>query len=144
MSTRVVQSEHDAVVRASANTYSSKLAAGCRVSINPGCEHNFHLGPESNPRYPDVVVWRPTFPGANGGTVEVIEEIETAESVTETEADQWADYGTLFLGVFYLIVPRGSERQAASIIRRKRARVSQIWTYVTFGGNVTFESTNLL
>jgi len=139
-----VQSEHDKVVRASAGTYHSKVAEGCRVSVNPDGEHNFYLGPENNPIYPDVVVWKPSSPGANGGNVEIIEEIETAESVNETEADQWAEYGARFGGTFFLIVPSGSERQALTIIRRRRIRVSQIYTYALSGQNVSFENTNLL
>ena len=141
---RRFQSEHDKVVRASANTYGKKIAEGCQVGINPGSEHNVYLGGEGNPRYPDVVVWRPRSPGASSGTAEIIEEIETADSVTEAEADQWVDYGALFSGRFFLVVPAGWERHALSIVRKKGARVSQIWSYAMSGQNISFADSGLL
>jgi len=144
MSYRIRQSEHDRVVEASSNTYGSKLAEGRRVSVNPGSQHNFYMGDEKHPRYPDVVVWKPRYQGASGGNVEIIEEVETAESVTEAEADQWVDYGSFFPGTFFLIVPKGWERRALAIIRQRRARVSQIFSYLLSGQNVSFENTKLL
>jgi hypothetical protein len=144
MTTTSLKSEHDVVVRASANTYSRRVAEGCKVSVNPGGEHNFYMGGKDNPRYPDVVVWRPRSPGADGGAVEIIEEIETAECVNDDEAEQWVDYGNMFSGTFFLIVPKGTERRALSIIQKKRARVSQIYTYTLSGESVSFENTKLL
>lgn len=144
MARRRFQSEHDRVVQASAETYTKKIAEGFRVSTNPGSEHNVYLGSESDPRYPDVVVWKPQSPGGETGSTQIIEEIETADSVTEAEADQWVDYGRLFSGTFFLIVPRGVERQALAIVQRKKARVSQIYSYAMAGQSISFENTKLL
>lgn len=123
------QSEHDRVVIASSKTYGSMEANGSKVSINPDGEKNFWVGNESNPRYPDVAVWKPDSPGSNrASAVEVIEEIETEDSVTYAESAQWKDYAGLGI-IFRLIVPKDYVNMAVSIINSEGIGVSEIWYY---------------
>lgn len=111
------QSEHDAVVSASAKTYWEMQEKGYKVSINRGSEKNQYVGPDSNPRYPDIVVWMPEYTGAKGGRAAIIEEVETTDSITDSEAAQWKDYGSL--GVkFLLIVPKDYCMGALRLIQK--------------------------
>lgn len=121
-------SEHDRIVRASAATYGDMVNKGYKVSVNPGGEKKQIVGPEFNPRYPDVVVWMPDSFGSTKGKAAIIEEIETADSVTDSEAEQWKDYGSL--GVkFLLIVPKGYCEEALRLITKYTANVSELWYY---------------
>lgn len=132
------QSEHDTVVRESAKTYSDMVSKGCKVAINPDGEKNQRVGPESNPRYPDIIVWRPENPYSSSGKAEVIEEVETADSVTEEEAKQWKDYGSLGIK-FILTVPKGYAKEAARIVDAKSANVTEIWHYYSENGGIKFQ-----
>lgn len=132
------QLEHDTVVRASANTYGELQKKGYKVSINPGSTKNQFVGSELNPCYPDVVVWLPSTIGSTSGRPEIIEEIETAESITDKEAVQWKDYGSR--GVrFLLVVPKGYENDAIQIISRNSVKISELWRYYQESGQIKFE-----
>jgi hypothetical protein len=48
MTERFNQPEHDAIVRASANTYNQLVQQGYKVAINPGTEHNQFVGPSEH------------------------------------------------------------------------------------------------
>lgn len=134
------QGEHDAVVEASGRTYSSWSAKGYGIATNPGGSKNGFVGPPTNLRYPDVVLWRPVSPGANMGTVTVIEEIETEDSVTDTEADQWADYASLGVETFNLVVPVSKKAAALEIIRRRKiVGITRVQGYYVHQGHVSFE-----
>jgi hypothetical protein len=70
----------------------------------------------------------------------VIEEIETEDSVTEQEAEQWADYGSLGVATFNLVVPASCKDAALEIIRRKKIRgITRVQAYYTRNGRVEFE-----
>jgi|SRR3972149_1831574 len=131
------QSTHDNVVRTCLNTYRSLQEQGYKVDINPGSEKNRLVRP-SNPLYPDVVVWKPEYPGSTKGQAEIIEEVETSSSVTPSEASQWRDLGSL--GVkFILTVPQGSEDNARKIVNDEKVRLDELWNYrVDESGNVVF------
>ena len=130
------QSEHDAVVRASAETYTQLVQQGYRVAINPGSQQNQHVGGRN---YPDVIVWKPNPPpNQSSGTAVIIEEIETDESVNSVEAMQWSTYGALGVGKFLLIVPLSKVRDALSLVQAYRAGVSEIWSYEIRGGRYFF------
>ncbi len=131
------QTEHDRIVAASARTYSKLVLDGFQVAINPGGEKNRWVGPEQSPRYPDVIVWKPTSPGSTSGTAHRIEEIETDDSVTLAEAAQWRDYGALGIH-FLLVVPRGRAADAARLVDTERVNVNEIWTYSFPNGQVQF------
>lgn len=140
MATRPIakQSEHDDVVRASSRTYSKLQAEGYQVAINPDGEKNRSVGPPGNPRYPDVIVWKPKEPGSSSGTAKIIEEIETSDSVNEEEAKQWEDYAGLGVETFSLIVPKEKCAEAAEIVRKKAIKVTDIWYYETKGAGYSF------
>jgi hypothetical protein len=61
------------------------LAAELRVSTNPGKTRAVRVGPDDDPRYPDVVAWRADSDKGHRGSAEVIIEVETAETLTEDE-----------------------------------------------------------
>jgi hypothetical protein len=129
--------EHDRIVSASAATYGDMVSKGYKVSINPGGEKNQFVGPEFNPRYPDVVVWMPDSFGSTKGRAAIIEEIETADSVTDSEAEQWKDYGSL--GVkFLLVVPKRYCEEALRLIVKYEATVSEVWYYYYEYDNIKF------
>lgn len=138
MKRKTTQSEHDKVVRASANTYTEADARGFKVSINPNGEKNFVMGGEGNKQYPDVCIWKPSSPGSNSGDVSIIEEIETEESVTENEAEQWKDYASLGIQMFRLIVPKSKVSTAKQIVEKKKISVTEIWSYTITNGTISF------
>lgn len=132
------QSEHDRVVAASARTYGKLEQQGCQVFTNPGPQKNCAVG-GTRALYPDVVVVKPETPGSSRGTAVVIEEVETADSVTETEAKQWQDFATLGVGTFRLIVPTASTREALALVQRFRIAVNEVWGYFFEGVEVKFQ-----
>lgn len=135
--TTLDRSGHDRIVRASAATYGELVSKGYKVSINPGGEKNQFVGPEFNPLYPDVVVWLPDSFGSTKGEAAIIEEIETADSVTDLEAEQWKDYGNL--GVkFLLVVPKGYCVEALRLISQYQANVSELWYYYYENNDIKF------
>ena len=134
------QSEHDVVIEASARTFGQWQANGYVVSTNPDGKRRLPVGPADNPRYPDIVVWMPKYPGSTNGTAEVIEEIESEGSVTEQEADQWAGYASLSVSQFNLVVPRSKKADALLIIQKKRILgISKIQGYYFSQGRIYFD-----
>jgi hypothetical protein len=77
--------------------------------------------------------------GSTTGKATIIEEIETADSINDSEAEQWEDYGNL--GVkFLLIVPKGYCVEALRLITKYGAKVSEIWHYYfDYDNSVKFE-----
>lgn len=134
---KLTQSEHDVVVRASAATYSDLEKQGNKVTTNPNGQQNQKVGEDN---YPDVIVWKPSEENPNSGTAIVIEEIETEESVTESESIQWKKYAELGVSVFRLIVPLSKTQDAYTLIVTKKIKVSEIWSYeIKDDGRVTFQ-----
>ena len=114
---RTEQTEHDLVVEASASTFRKQ---GGSASTNPGSEKNTEVAG----LYPDVVAAK------RDGTI-VIEEIETASSVTQDECEnQWKPYCTLGY-TFNLIVPKNSEGLAQRLIRIRN--YSSIYRHILSG-----------
>jgi hypothetical protein len=134
------QGEHDAVVEASARTYADWSVKGFGVATNPGPSKNRFVGSADSPQYPDVIIWRPNSPGASTGVAKIIEEIETDDSVTGDEADQWADYASLGIETFNLVVPVSKKTAALEIIRRKRiVGITRVQGYQFQHGQVLFD-----
>ena len=141
MATRTIlnQSEHDRVVRASATTYGEWERKGYKVGINPGREKNFFAGSDLNPCYPDVVVWMPDYLGSTRGKASIIEEIETANSITDSEAEQWKDYGSLGIK-FLLVVPKRYCTETSHLVSKYNVNVFEIWYYYFgYDGEIKFE-----
>jgi hypothetical protein len=98
------QSEHDSVVRGLASIYESK---GFTVWTNPDGEKNRSF----DDRYPDVIV------KAKVNDVYYLFEVETADSVTQTEAEeQWADYDGVWTRCWYLAVPQEQADEAKRLL----------------------------
>jgi len=134
------QSEHDAVVSASARTYSGWTNKGFKVSVNPNGQKNQFVGKSESPLYPDVVVWEPHSSGSSSGKAHIIEEIETDDSVNEQEAGQWSDYGSMGISTFNLVVPASRKNDAVEIIRRKGiSGVTRVQGYYIRNGRIEFE-----
>jgi hypothetical protein len=105
-SKRTDQPLHDRVIEVVAD-HVRKL--GYLAGTNPGSEHNWAIGG----LYPDVIAMDEV-----SKQVSFIVEIETDDSVTEGESDQWASYASLG-HVFYLMVPKARLENAVSVCRRK-------------------------
>lgn len=88
------QSVHDRVIRAVAAAQ-TEYDAHC----NPGQEHNVFVTSPGQTVYQDLVVCR-----RGTTTVAHLVELEAAESVTDTEPGQWAQYAQ-GPGQFWLLVP---------------------------------------
>lgn len=120
----LLQSEHDLVVCASAETYPSTD----RVFTNPNGERNYSV----QGQYPDIVVLR-----SLGGYQEtIIEEIETEDSVNTIERErQWKGYACLGC-TFHLVVPRCMVAIARDLI--EGIDVDLLQWYVIVDGQVYF------
>jgi len=94
---------HDQVIKIAAS-YITKY----KVYTNPGSEKNASLGN----LYPDIILT-----DKNTNTVVFTIEVETAESVTESEADQWKQFSNLG-GTFYLMVPQNQRAEAERICKK--------------------------
>jgi len=136
--TAVSQSEHDRVVRAWAQILKKGFAGGCRVSTNPGSDRSAQVGHGSEPRFPDVVVWRAEAGDGRDGTAELIAEVETSDTLTDTEViSEWTGYARV-PAPFYLVVPEGFETKAIHLLRKTPVRVSQLWSYRIEGHEILF------
>lgn len=120
------QNDHDKAIKDIANhsRYTSKIGT---VFMNPGNEHNLSV----NDQYPDIGVYL-----SYQKKVAEIGEVETADSVDETEALlQWADYGKL--GVpFDLFVPSGSYTETSELVKKYSIKVREIVIYSYEAGRI--------
>lgn len=100
------QSEHDNAVRAAARIYRKK---GRVVSINPDGEQN----EDFNGYYIDVIARE-----SNSDTSAWLTEIETEDSVNETEAKgQWTDYDEAYKA-WHLAVPVSVKEKAETLLKK--------------------------
>ncbi len=105
------QSFHDRVVRELAHELGVK-DEDAEVCANPGSAKNCDVGG----LYPDVVVVRPIRGSRRRGGVEHIYEVETEDSVSETEAlRQWLPYSEIGVD-FTLVVPKRSVDDAMDLL----------------------------
>ena len=121
--TSTEQAIHDLVVRKSAAAYRDR---GGIAYTNPSTEKNRDV----YGLYPDVVAIE--YTGSR-----VIEEIETASTVTEDECKrQWTPYAKLGY-LFRLVVSSGKEGLAQGIVHQAQLSV-ELQTYSVNGGDVSF------
>lgn len=128
--TKSGQDIHDRVVKALGTLWRNSLDdATYQIHTNPGQQKNQSANSDN---YPDIVVTR-----RGTGTVACIDEVETSESVTESEAkDQWVRYGKLGIS-FDLTVERGSEGAADRLIQKHKVKVRSLWKWYDKNG-ITF------
>ena len=136
--TQSSQAEHDRVIEAWAQIASRRYAKDAQVSTNPGNQRRAQVGlAAEEPRFPDVLVWRSDAAAGRDGTAELVAEVETADSLNDEEASEWAAYGKL-PAPFHLVVPVGAEEETIRLVKKKAVRVSQLWSYEFVGGEVIF------
>lgn len=104
------QNEHDSVIQAAYNNL-DKL--NHRVYINPNQQKNTSI----NGHYPDLIITL-----ANDNNVKFIIEVETSDSINNTEVQQWRTYSQLG-GTFYLLVPYASKTIAEVLCRQNGIKV---------------------
>lgn len=98
------QTNHDKVVEDSAETYRESEESP-KVYTNPNGEKNRDISGE----YPDIIV-------IYNESLKVIEEIETENSVNETELEQWKTYSKLGTS-FQLVVPLETISMVENLIK---------------------------
>ena len=94
-------------------------------------------GFDGEPVYPDIVVLEQ---GRN--IVRMLAEVETADTVTDVEAADWAKYSEL-AHTFYLYVPSGHAQKAKDICKRRHIKVTGIRTWRNLVGEGTIEITEV-
>lgn len=110
------QEEHDKLVSEIAKKRFS-YKDGSVTYANPNGEKNFAV----DDQYPDIVV-------VKDETVQTIGEVETEETITENEAEQWETYATLN-DYFYLYVPKTKVADAKTIIENKKVGIKGLRSY---------------
>jgi hypothetical protein len=132
--TATSQSEHDRGLEAWAHIVVRRFSGDVQLGTNPGDLRRIQVGPDLEPRSPDVLVWRAETADGRDGTAELVAEIETSDALSKDEVAEWPAYGTL-PAPFHLVVPAGPEEQAIRLLKKKAVRVSQLWSYEVVGGN---------
>lgn len=138
MGNDLIQTEHDAIVAASASTYSQLVQQGYRVSTNFGSQHNQFVGTDKNRLYPDIIVWKPNENNPTTGTAIIIEEIEMEGSRLDLKVDNWKQLADLGISKFILLVAKNSSNVALNLIQSHQINVSEIWNYEKIGSNFYF------
>ena len=135
--------QHDKVVRASASSYNPEQlrGLGLQITLNLSNQKVRFLGEATNPVYPDVVIWRPDFPGSNTGQAVIVELIEN-DNFTHGGLSTWIRLANTIGVRFNLIVPIARLENARTIINSNRipnVRL-QTWKYDTNLGRYIFNT----
>jgi hypothetical protein len=115
------QNEHDLVIQAACNNLDK---INYRVYANPNQQKNTSI----NGQYPDIIITP-----ANDSTVKFVIEVETPDSVNNSEVSQWKTYSQLG-GIFYLLVPFAS-KATAELLCRQNGIKARFGTYRFLNGN---------
>lgn len=119
------QSEHDNVIKAAETKFRQFRNLNYSITTNPNQQHNLGIGKE-NPLYPDIIIRNIL------GEITSIIEVETEDSVTQTEAGiQWKEYANLGYP-FYLLVTEKSAIEARIICLNNKIQAKVI-TYRIVG-----------
>ena len=113
---------HNSVIQSLKNKLETD---GKYVVINPGTEENQggHIKRDGKYFYPDVIV-RPI----KGSKISEIYEIETEDTVDETEAEQWKIFNE-GSSDFYLVLPENSVNKTMAIINSKGFEIKDYFFY---------------
>lgn len=134
---------HDPVIRASASTYNPEELArlGLQITINLNNKKVRYLGEATNPVYPDIVIWRPDFPGSNTGQAVIVELIEN-QTFTHGGVGTWIRLANTAGVRFNLIVPLAQLQNARTIIVTNRILNIhlQTWNYDANSGRFIFNT----
>lgn len=102
---QITQSEHDSVIRTACENLDR---VNYRIYSNPNQEKNTSI----NGHYPDIIITT-----INDDSVKFLIEVETADSINNSESKQWKIYSHLD-GTFYLLVPHACLRQTVLLCRQ--------------------------
>jgi hypothetical protein len=116
------QNVHDLVIQ---TAYNSLDKINHKVYINPNQEKNTSI---DNIHYPDIIITE-----LNNSNVKFIIEVETEDSVIESEVEQWKTYSKL-CNSFYLLVPSNVRILAEQICVQNDIKV-RFGTYRFENGN---------
>jgi hypothetical protein len=105
----ISQNEHDNVIQAA---YNNLDKINHKIYTNPNQQKNTSI----NGNYPDIIITP-----ANDNTVKFTIEVETPDSVNNTEVNQWRTYSQLG-GIFYLLVPYASKNTAELLCRQNNIK----------------------
>jgi hypothetical protein len=121
-----IETVHDQVVGLVAQRWARAFV--CKVTVR--------AGPEPNPwadanQQCDIVGW---YVSSGGNTMEWMAEVETEESLADTEViDKWRR--AISRGIpFYLLVPRGTKELAIKLTQENALLVSCIYEFTFING----------
>jgi hypothetical protein len=121
------QMEHDSVIADRAGLWEGDNRCS-KTWTNPDGEQNASYELNGKKLYPDIIV---KLEDQNGIKI-VLEEVETADSVNQSEVQQWKDYAVLKKGFFNLLVPADEITEAKKLA--KGLAVSLVGYSKTAGG----------
>jgi hypothetical protein len=122
------QIEHDDAIRLIAQTEFDLYGRG--IYTNPGPEHNY----EVSGVYPDIVLT--TKRAIFSERVILVAEVETFDSVNESEVSQWKTYSQLGCN-FVLYVPIASKTEVVQLCRKFGIEPSELKWYSYLQGTLT-------
>lgn len=117
------QTLHDLVIQ---KAYDSLDKISHNVYKNPGSSRNIAV----NGYYPDIVI---TKIGSN--IVEFIIEVETIDSITANEIEQWKKFSTLCSN-FFLLVPTIAKQRITNLCIQKGIKVKVGTFSLNSNGNI--------
>lgn len=111
--------ERDRVAGASALTYNPTQLQqlNLQIDVNTSTQKVRWVGNENNPIYPQIVVWRPNYPGSSAGNAVVVEMIETVGTLGTPNIQKWRRLASIAGIHFNLIVPHGNLVQVRQLLR---------------------------
>jgi hypothetical protein len=122
MAYRYDNRSHDWVLEKTVQEFYS--SDGKIVHKNPNQQKNADI----DGFYPDIIVCD------KNGNVKTIDEIETEESITDSETEQWKNFSRLDVGHFSLTVPEEKVNELLQLLAKHSISVSSVWAY-TIGLN---------
>ncbi len=122
-------STHDAVIRSSASTYNPAELSnlGLEITLNLSSQKNRFVGPASTPVYPEIVVWRPDYKGADTGQAVIVEAIETAATIN-LNSEKWRILSSLGIQ-FNLVIPEKELQNLKRLLADNSISSVNIQTY---------------
>lgn len=121
-----IETVHDEVVSQVAQRWAKAFV--CKVTIKSGLDQN----PWTELNQPcDIVGW---YVSSGGNTMEWMAEVETEDSLGDTQVvDKWKR--TITRGIpFYLLVPRGLKEVAFKLTQEQAITVSYVYEFTFING----------
>ena len=121
-----IETVHDEVVSQVAQRWAKAFV--CKVTIKSGLDQNPRTEPD---QLCDIVGW---YVSSGGNTMEWMAEVETEDSLRDTQVvDKWKR--TITRGIpFYLLVPRGLKEVAFKLTQEQAITVSYVYEFTFING----------